>query len=137
MPKKNPKHPIDLLLEQLDEGGLSHLFRREVRFSPTGLTWRQSKQKDGRKRWRFELVSVPRLWRWDLAAPEIKLAIEYQGGTFMAGAHARGAGLVNDYLKLAHAELDGWLVLLVDTKMLRSGVAYDLVLRAVEKRENG
>jgi hypothetical protein len=132
---KSRKHPIDILLDQLDHGGLSALFQREVRFAPPGLTWRQFRTKGRSKRWKFELIKKPRLWRWDLAAPDLKLSIEYQGGTFKQGAHSRGAGQTRDNLKLIHAELAGWLVLPVDGPMVRHGVAYDLICQAVATRE--
>jgi hypothetical protein len=136
---QKPKKPIDVLLAQLDIDAC--LFQREVRFSPKTETWRQFKQTgtgEGKKtRWHFELTRAPRLWRFDLATPsegDMKIAVEYDGGTFIKGAHARGAGITADAIKRAHAQLEGWIVITVDAPMVRSGVAVDLVRRAIWKR---
>lgn len=59
-----------------------------------------------------------RKWRFDFAIPDIKLAIEVQGGTYIRGGHSRGAGQGKDYEKHNAATELGWRVLFADTKML-------------------
>lgn len=53
-----------------------------------------------------------RRWRFDFAWPEIKLAVEVQGGIYVNGRHARGAALEQEYEKLNAAQILGWTVLL-------------------------
>lgn len=52
-----------------------------------------------------------RRWRFDLAWPDRKLAVEINGGVFVQGRHARGAGLLGDYEKLNAAQIAGWTCL--------------------------
>lgn len=72
-----------------------------------------------------------RKWRFDLAWPERKLAVEVEGGTFVAGRHNRGAGYEKDCEKYNEAVLAGWTVLRVTTKMVRNGQALALVGRGL------
>jgi hypothetical protein len=135
LPKtKKPKLGLtDLLLNQLDTGGLSLVCEREYRFSPLGSTWRHFKSTEGKRRWTFEQTAKPRLWRFDIAFPAAKIAVEIQGGTFIAGAHSRGASQTGDNLKLIYAQLEGWTVLFADAPMIRAGVAADLIRQAIGK----
>lgn len=52
-----------------------------------------------------------RKWRFDIAWPAIKLAVEIHGGEFVRGQHVRGAGLARDLEKSRAAQLAGWMVL--------------------------
>lgn len=52
-----------------------------------------------------------RKWRFDLAIPEMKIAIELEGGVFTNGRHTRGQGYVNDCEKYNAANVLGWNVL--------------------------
>lgn len=61
----------------------------------------------------------PRQWRFDFAWPASALAVEIEGGTFVAGRHTRGASFVQDAEKYATAALLGWRVLRVPDKWLR------------------
>ncbi|HEY7313861.1 MAG TPA: hypothetical protein VH643_31215 [Gemmataceae bacterium] len=38
----------------------------------------------------------PRRWRFDLAWPSLRLALEIEGGTWTGGRHVRGKGYEND-----------------------------------------
>jgi very-short-patch-repair endonuclease len=49
-----------------------------------------------------------RKWRFDIAIPEIKLAIEYEG---QGGRHNRFIGYSNDCEKYNYAQYQGWAVL--------------------------
>jgi hypothetical protein len=55
-----------------------------------------------------------RLWRFDLAWPEIKLAIEIDGN----GRHNTVAGMANDDEKINEAGLLGWTVLRFNAKLI-------------------
>lgn len=72
-----------------------------------------------------------RKWRFDLAWPSAKVAVEIQGGLFSGGSHARGGFLRGEYEKLNEAQLAGWCVLLVLPEQVASGEAFALVSRAV------
>lgn len=51
-----------------------------------------------------------RKWRFDFALPLDKIAIEIEGGVFIQGRHARGAGIRNDIEKYNTAAALGWKV---------------------------
>lgn len=51
-----------------------------------------------------------RKWRMDWAVPEIKCAIELDGGLFVKGAHANPAAIRANYEKLNDAAKRGWRV---------------------------
>jgi len=62
----------------------------------------------------FEFRFHPdRLWRWDLAWPEHRLAIEIDGGVWIQGKHGRGSGIVKDQEKRNAGVLLGWRYLVV------------------------
>ena len=52
-----------------------------------------------------------RKWRFDIAWPDIKLAVELHGAVFAAGRHSRGMGMSNDCEKNNSAQLLGWNIL--------------------------
>lgn len=49
-----------------------------------------------------------RRWRFDVAWPEHRVAVELQGGVHAGGRHTRGAGYINDCDKLNAAQVAGW-----------------------------
>ncbi len=53
----------------------------------------------------------PRRWRFDFADPKHKIAVEIEGGTWIQGAHVRGARYRKDTEKENQALLDGWQTL--------------------------
>ncbi len=72
-----------------------------------------------------------RRWRFDIAWPARKVAVEVQGGLFSGGRHVRGASLRREYEKLNTAAIGGWCVLLVTTGMVESGECLRLVTIAI------
>lgn len=52
-----------------------------------------------------------RRWRFDVAWPERKIAVEIQGGVWSRGRHSRGTGQLADMDKLNTAQSLGWRVL--------------------------
>ena len=78
------------------------------------------------REWRFHPV---RLWRFDLAWPEAMLAVEVQGGGWVAGKHGRGGGMNDDYDKLNTAIEMGWIVLQYTYKRVDDGRALDQIQR--------
>lgn len=57
------------------------------------------------------VFAPPRRWRFDLAWPDQRVAIEVQGGLFTRGRHTRGAALLKEHAKLNAAASGGWRVL--------------------------
>ncbi len=51
-----------------------------------------------------------RRWRFDLAIPECKIAIEIEGGSWVQGRHTRAKGYQGDMEKYNQAQLLGWKV---------------------------
>ena len=52
-----------------------------------------------------------RKWRFDFAWPEVRLALEVEGGVWTGGRHTRGAGFLKDIEKYNVAACLGWRVL--------------------------
>ena len=73
----------------------------------------------------------PRRWRFDLAWPERRIAVEVDGGTWVGGRHVRGAGYEADCVKLNEATIAGWRVLRVTSRMVEDGRAIDALQRLV------
>lgn len=62
----------------------------------------------------FEYQFHPvRKWRFDLAWPEKRVAIEVQGGIWMQGRHVQPAALIREYEKLNSAAIHGWRLLYI------------------------
>ena len=64
-----------------------------------------------------------RKWRFDIAWPREKVAVEVEGGAWVSGRHNRAAGMIEDCRKYAEAAVDGWAVLRVMPEHIRSGEA--------------
>ena len=70
-----------------------------------------------------------RKFRFDYAVPDIKLAIEYEGGTWSGGAHTRGKHYSSDCEKYNLAQINGWIVLRYTTDTVKSvGQIYNDIL---------
>lgn len=72
-------------------------------------------------------------WRFDFAYPDLKLAIECEGGTWANGRHSRGAGYEGDCRKYNAAILHGWRVLRFTSGMIASGEAVRVIERAIDR----
>jgi len=68
-----------------------------------------------------------RRWRFDLAWPAKRIALEVDGGGFVQGRHGRGLGIERDCEKVTTASIDGWRVLRVTPRQIRSGQAIEWV----------
>ena len=58
-------------------------------------------------------------WRFDWAWPEHKIAVEVEGGVFVAGGHTRGAYYTDNCRKYNAAACRNWLVFRFTPGMLR------------------
>ena len=92
----------DLLAAQLWAAGY-HDVQREYRFHPT------------------------RRWRFDFAFPDLMLAIEVEGGTWVNGRHTRGIGFRKDAEKYNRAALMGWCVLRFPADQIKSGEPFTMI----------
>jgi very-short-patch-repair endonuclease len=73
----------------------------------------------------------PRRFRFDFAWPEQKLAVEVDGGSWIAGRHNRGAGFAKDAEKANLAVLHGWRVLHFVGSQIDDGTAIDTIRQAL------
>ena len=75
-----------------------------------------------------------RLWRFDFAWPDVKVAIEYEGLMSAKSRHTTVSGFSDDCEKYNAAAQLGWAVYRFTAPMLRQGSTIDLI-REVFKRE--
>jgi len=74
----------------------------------------------------------PRRWRFDFAWPASMLAVEVEGGVWLAsGHHSKGRGFEADCEKYNEAMLLGWRVLRVTPAMVSDGRALAWIERAL------
>lgn len=70
---------------------------------------------------RFEYRAFPpRRWRFDLAWPDYKIALEIDGGVYTRGRHTRGVGFERDCWKMNEAAASGWCVFRATPTMLQT-----------------
>jgi very-short-patch-repair endonuclease len=78
----------------------------------------------------------PRKWRFDYAWPELKLAVEQDGGAYSMGRHTRGSGFIKDMEKLNHAAILGWHILRFTPAQVTNGYAALTIQKYFEERKN-
>lgn len=72
-----------------------------------------------------------RKWQFDFAWPDLKLAIEAEGGTYSKGRHVRHQGYADDCEKY-NAALDlGWRVYRYTCDQISAGMAIDKIKELV------
>lgn len=76
-----------------------------------------------------------RKWRFDYAIPDLKVAIEIDGGVWGCGRHNRPQGYINDMEKLNNAAALGWLVLRFTTHDRLMMSTLSLIKKTVELRK--
>lgn len=67
----------------------------------------------------------PRMFRFDLAFLEEKIAVEFQGGNWVEGRHTRGEGFERDCEKFSIAAVKGWRVILCTYDQADSGKLFE------------
>ena len=72
-----------------------------------------------------------RRYRFDFAWPDVKVACEVEGGTFIQGRHVRGKGFEGDCEKYNLAACLGWRVIRVTSKMIHDGRALKWIERVM------
>jgi hypothetical protein len=73
-----------------------------------------------------------RQWRFDMAIPDKKIAIEVEGGIWVNGGHTRGSGFMLNMEKYNEAAILGWRLLRCPPDQLLSDKFFQLVKRALE-----
>lgn len=74
-----------------------------------------------------------RKWAFDFSIPGRKIAVEVEGGTlFGKSRHSRGEGFVGDCDKYNEATRLGWRVFRFTTKMVKSGIAINYILKILQ-----
>ena len=96
---------------------------------PLAMQCRLAALPEPNEEYRF---APPRRWRFDYSWPSVKVALEVEGGVFVAGRHARGAGMINDMEKYNTATLAGWKVLRVTPTQIADGSALTLIEQAIK-----
>jgi very-short-patch-repair endonuclease len=80
------------------------------------------------------VFAKPRKFRFDFCWPDMRLAAEVEGGTWVGGRHTRGTGFEKDAEKYNLATLGGWRVLRFTGKHIRNGVALQTIIEAMGER---
>lgn len=79
-----------------------------------------------------EYKIVPnRKFRWDYAWPDLKLAVEVNGGIWVQSGHSSGTGIARDAEKLNLAVLEGWRVLVFTKDPIKDGRALRWLTEAI------
>lgn len=73
-----------------------------------------------------------RLWRFDYAIPEHKIALEVEGGVWTGGRHTSPKGFLGDVEKYNTATLMGWRVLRTTPDQLLSAQTLSMLREAIE-----
>jgi len=71
-------------------------------------------------------------WLFDFAWPEIMLAVEVHGATWVKGRHTRGKGFENDRRKINTATMEGWRVLEFTREMVENDEMVQCIKDAYE-----
>ncbi len=74
----------------------------------------------------------PRRWRFDFALPDMRIAIEIEGGVFTQGRHTRGKGFIGDMEKYNEAVRLGWKVLRFTPSQVLDGSAIAFIRKVLE-----
>jgi very-short-patch-repair endonuclease len=78
-----------------------------------------------------------RKWRFDFAFPELKVAVEYDGGVFDGlPSHSSVSGILRDIEKINEAQLSGWTVIRCTAQTVSGGVALRYIKRAISKAKS-
>lgn len=82
------------------------------------------------KEYRFHKI---RKWRIDYAYPKYKVAIECDGGLWIAGRHARPIGIIKDNEKINHLSLLGWVTFRFTPQQIVTREAVFMIRDCIER----
>jgi very-short-patch-repair endonuclease len=73
-----------------------------------------------------------RRWRFDFAWPDLKVAVEIEGGLWVKGRHNTATGMLNDMDKYNEAVVGGWKVLRFGDRHLKcDDKVFDAIMRVM------
>jgi len=75
-----------------------------------------------------------RRWRVDYAWPDLKLAVEIEGGAFVQGRHFRGVGAIKDMEKYNELVFMGYRLLRFTPDQVKKGDAVRMIVRCFEEK---
>jgi len=78
-----------------------------------------------------------RRFRFDIAWPEYRLAVEVHGGVWTRGRHVSGEGFTKDRVKMNYAQLLGWRVLEVTSDQVSKHLALTWITHAFSRKFEG
>jgi hypothetical protein len=102
--------PTRLLLERIERAGLPAPVR-EYQFVPD------------------------RRWRFDLAWPDRRIAVELEGGVWIRGAHTRGRGYEKDLAKYNRAGILGWTLIRMTPRQALRPESLEMIRAALARGE--
>lgn len=76
-----------------------------------------------------------RQWRFDYAIPDLRIAIEIDGGIWINGRHNRASGYIGDMDKFNAAATLGWVVLKFTPQEQYTKKALDLITETIANRQ--
>jgi len=76
------------------------------------------------------LFHPTRKWRFDYAIPELKIAVEKEGGVWTGGRHTTPQGFLGDIEKYNQAALLGWRLFRFASHDLFTKATFDLLRQA-------
>lgn len=77
----------------------------------------------------------PRRFRFDFAWPDIKFAVECEGGVYSGGRHVTGAGFTKDAEKYSLAAIEGYKIIRATSAQISSGDCLEWIKAYFEKQE--
>ena len=78
-----------------------------------------------------------RKWRFDYALPELKIAIEVEGGVWQQGRHNRASGFLKDMEKYNPATSLRWTLLRITPKDQFKKATVDLIKTTIKNKSYG
>ena len=93
-------------------------------------------EKEGLDCWPEYFFSTERLYRFDYALPEYKIAVEQNGGIHMRGnsGHSSGTGIQRDMDKNALASSLGWTVISRAPEQMLTSATIDLIRKIIANK---
>lgn len=86
-------------------------FRRKTEQINTTVLKKVLEQETGHEVVLEKQFHPDRKWRFDMAIPDLLVAIELEGGVWTRGRHTRGAGFLKDVEKYNAGTVLGWRIL--------------------------
>lgn len=95
------------------------------------MTWDDARERS------FHAFAHERDFRVDFAWPAQRVIVECEGIRYdkQGGRHQTGPGFANDLEKYSALELAGWRVIRVSQREITSGIALELIEKALKERE--